>query len=103
MKVWLTSFGCLFAFVEFYRWLENFTIPMPVCIVGGVCLAIASNSEFLSKIVALKPLEVKDVRVEPIPLQASVQPQLEEQQPSTGATHTVSFKIDKPDWSKTAN
>ncbi len=44
MRVWITSCLVLFGMVELYQWLEHFTLPLPVFILGGVLLAIASNS-----------------------------------------------------------
>lgn len=43
MKVWLVSFFILFALVQFVLWLKNFFVPLPFYILGGACLAIASN------------------------------------------------------------
>ncbi|MFW6264391.1 MAG: hypothetical protein ACOC3E_02600 [Cyanobacteriota bacterium] len=45
MKVWLTIFIVLFAIAEFYLWIKQFIVPLPVYIVGGAFLAIASNYE----------------------------------------------------------
>ncbi|MEB3337280.1 MAG: hypothetical protein VKJ46_07465 [Leptolyngbyaceae bacterium] len=43
MKVWITSFVILFGLAQLYQLLEPITLPLPVFIVGGVLLAIASN------------------------------------------------------------
>jgi hypothetical protein len=43
MKIWIGSFFVLFAIAELFQWLKGFTLPMPVYIVGGALLAIASN------------------------------------------------------------
>ncbi|HEY9873119.1 MAG TPA: hypothetical protein V6D12_06770 [Candidatus Obscuribacterales bacterium] len=45
MKVWLASFLLLFAIAELYQWMKHFTLPLPVYILGGAFLAIASNYE----------------------------------------------------------
>ena len=45
MKVWLVSFFILFAFVQFVLWVKNFFVPLPFYILGGACLALASNYE----------------------------------------------------------
>ncbi|NET60124.1 MAG: hypothetical protein F6K47_29460 [Symploca sp. SIO2E6] len=43
MRVWISGFLVLLGIVELYRWLKDFTVPLPVFIVGGALLAIASN------------------------------------------------------------
>ncbi|MBD2313157.1 hypothetical protein H6G20_15925 [Desertifilum sp. FACHB-1129] len=45
MQVWIASFILLFALAELFQWLKDFTLPLPIFILGGVFLAIASNSE----------------------------------------------------------
>jgi hypothetical protein len=47
MKVWVTCFILLFGIVEFFQWLKALTLPLPVYVVAGVLLAIASNTEHL--------------------------------------------------------
>ncbi|MBW4651404.1 MAG: hypothetical protein KME06_22340 [Kastovskya adunca ATA6-11-RM4] len=43
MRVWIASFVLLFGIAELYQWFEEITLPLPVYILGGVFLAIASN------------------------------------------------------------
>jgi hypothetical protein len=43
MKVWITSVLVLFWMIETYQWMRHFTLPLPVFILGGALLAIASN------------------------------------------------------------
>ena len=45
MKVWVASFFVLFSLAEFYHWIEGISVPLPVYIIGGLLLAIASNYE----------------------------------------------------------
>ncbi len=45
MKVWLVSFLILFVLIQFILWLRNFFIPLPLYLLGGACLALASNYE----------------------------------------------------------
>ena len=45
IKAWLVSVGILFILAEFSLWLRNFMLPLPVYILGGAFLAIASNYE----------------------------------------------------------
>ncbi|NEP56669.1 MAG: hypothetical protein F6K31_06540 [Symploca sp. SIO2G7] len=48
MRVWIFSFLVLFGVVELYQWIKDFTVPLPVFIVGGALLAIASNYDKLT-------------------------------------------------------
>ena len=43
MRVWLASFLLLFALAQVYQWAKHLMLPLPVFILGGLCLAIASN------------------------------------------------------------
>lgn len=43
MKVWLTCVFLLFAFSELYQWAKTLSLPLPIYILGGAFLAIASN------------------------------------------------------------
>ncbi|MGQ4648563.1 hypothetical protein [Lyngbya aestuarii] len=43
MRVWMISFLVLFGIVELYQWIRDFTLPLPVFILSGALLAIASN------------------------------------------------------------
>jgi hypothetical protein len=43
MRVWITCFVLVFGMAEFYQWVRHFTIPLPVFILAGAILAIASN------------------------------------------------------------
>lgn len=43
MRVWLASFLLLFALAQLYQWAKHLTLPLPVFILGGLFLAIASN------------------------------------------------------------
>ncbi|MCL1465651.1 hypothetical protein [Argonema galeatum] len=43
MRVWLASFLLLFALAQLFEWMKHLALPLPVFIVGGVFLALASN------------------------------------------------------------
>lgn len=45
MKVWLACFLVLFALAELFDWLQEFNLPLPIYILGGAFLAVASNYE----------------------------------------------------------
>ncbi|WP_016949337.1 hypothetical protein [Anabaena sp. PCC 7108] len=43
MRVWLACFFVLFALAEFFDWVKGLSLPLPICILGGAFLAVASN------------------------------------------------------------
>ncbi len=43
MKAWLVSVGVLFILVEAFSWVKNFILPLPIYILAGAFIAIASN------------------------------------------------------------
>lgn len=45
LKAWLFGVGILFVLAEFSIWLKQFMLPLPIYILGGAFLAIASNYE----------------------------------------------------------
>ncbi|MBD2532189.1 hypothetical protein H6G97_22440 [Nostoc flagelliforme FACHB-838] len=45
MRVWLACFLVLFALAELFDWLQEFNLPLPIYILGGAFLAVASNYE----------------------------------------------------------
>jgi hypothetical protein len=44
MKVWITACVLLFLLVEFYQWAKGFMLPLPLYVLAGAFLAIASNA-----------------------------------------------------------
>ncbi len=50
MRVWLTSFILLFGAVEVYQWASHLSLPMPIFVLGGAFLAIASNYDKLKNL-----------------------------------------------------
>ena len=47
MKVWITCFVLLFGAAEALQWVQHFSLPLPMLILGGALLAIASNYDKL--------------------------------------------------------
>jgi uncharacterized membrane protein len=43
MRVWLACFFVLFALAEFFDWVKELSLPLPIYILGGAILAVASN------------------------------------------------------------
>ncbi len=47
MKVWLACFLLLFALAQLFDWLQDLHLPLPIYILGGAFLAVASNYDKL--------------------------------------------------------
>jgi hypothetical protein len=45
MKVWLTTVFILFALVQTFQWAKGVMLPLPLYLLAGAFLAIASNYE----------------------------------------------------------
>ncbi|MBL1179101.1 hypothetical protein [Pantanalinema sp. GBBB05] len=50
MRVWLTCFVLLFGAAELFQWMQHLSLPMPVFILGGLFLAVASNYDKLTNL-----------------------------------------------------
>ncbi|MEH1829206.1 MAG: hypothetical protein V7L22_28385 [Nostoc sp.] len=80
MRVWLACFLVLFALAELFDWLQEFNLPLPIYILGGAFLAIASNYD---KIIGSYFADSS--------IEASIeQPQLDS---LTSSTNPISFPI----------
>jgi hypothetical protein len=43
MRVWIACFFALFALAEFFDWVKEISLPLPIYILGGAFLAVVSN------------------------------------------------------------
>lgn len=43
MKVWLACIFVLFALAKLFDWVQELSLPLPIYILGGAFLAVASN------------------------------------------------------------
>jgi hypothetical protein len=43
VRVWLLTVVLLFGLVELYQWVRGFILPLPIYVLAGAFLAIASN------------------------------------------------------------
>lgn len=82
MQIWIASFVVLFALAELFQWLKHFSLPLPVFILGGVFLAIASNYEKITGLSADFSLPSED------------EPPLPSSQPQPA--RSISFTIRRP-------
>jgi hypothetical protein len=44
MRIWIACFFILFAIAELFDWMKQMSLPLPIYILGGLILAIGSNS-----------------------------------------------------------
>lgn len=77
MRIWLSCFLVLFAIAELYQWAQHLTLPLPIYILGGAFLAIASNAnkrlgffvplkeEAISMMSAINPTQIKQSPKQP--------------------------------------
>ncbi|BAZ69510.1 MAG: hypothetical protein KME28_03600 [Pelatocladus maniniholoensis HA4357-MV3] len=47
MRVWLVCFVVLFALAQLFDWIKGLQLPLPIYILGGAFLAVASNYDKL--------------------------------------------------------
>ncbi|MEA5532605.1 hypothetical protein [Crocosphaera sp. XPORK-15E] len=45
MRVWISAVFVLFVLVQLYQWIKGFILPLPIYVLAGSFLAIASNYE----------------------------------------------------------
>jgi len=97
MQLWLTSFILLFGAIEFWQWVQPASLPMPIFLMGGALLAIASNYSKISM-----PLHLDEKAPEspfkPIaPTQAQTNQSVSSAIPKKQSVRPpVSFEIQKP-------
>ncbi|NDJ23289.1 hypothetical protein GS682_16940 [Nostoc sp. B(2019)] len=82
MRVWLACFLVLFALAELFDWLQEFNLPLPIYILGGAFLAVASNYD---KIIGSY---FADTTIQASPEQPQLVP--------TQSTDPISFAIASP-------
>ncbi|MBV8883244.1 MAG: hypothetical protein JO235_04490 [Chroococcidiopsidaceae cyanobacterium CP_BM_RX_35] len=88
MRIWLTCFGVLFAIAEFCQWVQHLTLPLPVYILGGALLAIASNYNKRTKLPWQDEL--------PTVIAAVTPPNLPQPTPAPQPPQSISFTIHRP-------
>jgi len=45
MKVWFVTCVCLFVLVQLCQWIKGFFLPLPLYLLAGALLSLASNYE----------------------------------------------------------
>jgi hypothetical protein len=92
MRIWVTCFVLLFGAAELLDWLQKFSMPLPIFILGGVFLAIASNYSKLSNLPFHPEYEEPELPTSDI-LKAVSAPA---STPDTTSPRPISFTIQKP-------
>ncbi|MGI0485170.1 hypothetical protein ACN4EK_07015 [Pantanalinema rosaneae CENA516] len=99
MRVWLTCFILLFGAAELFQWMKQFSLPLPVFILGGVFLAVASNYDKLTDL----PFHL-DYEEPPLPspppnsgtLNQNAAAPVQSETAAKPSTRPVSFTLRKP-------
>lgn len=98
MKVWITCFILLFGAAELLQWVKQFSLPLPIFVLGGLFLAIASNYSKLSHLPfhldykEPEPLKPEPPKSPAVPV-SSGNPVASSRRTST---RSISFEIKKP-------
>ncbi|MDM9380593.1 hypothetical protein QUB80_07725 [Chlorogloeopsis sp. ULAP01] len=85
MRVWLACFLVLFALAQLFDWIEELKLPLPIYILGGAFLAVASNYD---KLFGAYFGDITD---------ASIEAQLEHQQLNLSPQSTASVSLPEPE------
>ena len=100
MKVWITCFIVLFGTAELLQWIQKFSLPLPVFILGGAFLAIASNYSKLTDLPFHPDYETSELPAQPAPVVTPNQnPPLSTSAPTAARSQPkspVSFTISNP-------
>lgn len=102
MKVWLTCFILLFGVAEALHWLKQFSLPLPILILGGAFLAIASNYDKLTHLPFHLDYEKPEALQEDVPVarslevpQAPIQKNVRDSLSDRSTQQPISFTIRK--------
>ncbi|MCS6815463.1 MAG: hypothetical protein NZ772_18075 [Cyanobacteria bacterium] len=105
MRFWVISFILLLGSAEIYQWVSHMSLPLPIFILGGVFLAIASNADkHLPFHLSLDPSDVTHDRspnsqpsanVASSPVSPSL-PSFQPTHPTPSPSRSISFEIKKP-------
>jgi hypothetical protein len=93
MRVWLTSFILLFGAAELFQWAGQLSLPMPIFVLGGAFLAIASNYDKLKTLPFHLDYEEPDTKPKSVTSATTEPMQTKVKAPSKQA---ISFDIRRP-------
>lgn len=95
MRIWFACFLVLFAIAELLDWVQHLQLPLPIYILGGAFLAIASNYNKLASL-------WREPSAPPPPVMPSVNPPSLSQstsvaQPIAPISFTIILQPNQPD------
>lgn len=93
MRVWLTSFILLFGAAELFQWARELSLPLPIFVLGGVFLAVASNYNKLKNLPF--HLDYEEPPSKELPSEPAKQP-IQTKELHNKPTRSISFEIRKP-------
>lgn len=71
MRIWLACFLVLFALAELFDWIKEFNLPLPIYILGGAFLAVASNyDKLIGSYAGATPNIIRDIMPEQAQLES---------------------------------
>lgn len=94
MRVWIVCFVLLFGAAELLQWIRQFSLPLPIFILGGAFLAVLSNFDKLTHLPFHPDYEEPELVEKEAPTMSTSQTA-----PTPGrhpAQQPVSFEIRKP-------
>lgn len=95
MRVWVICFFLLFGVAELLQWMREFSLPLPIFILGGVALAFLSNYTKLTNLPFHPDYEEPELpqSEKPPTIAARAAPPVTV---TTGTRRSISFTIRKP-------
>lgn len=93
MRIWLTSFIVLFGAAELWQWAQHLSLPLPMFVLGGVFLAVASNYDKLKNLPF--HLDYEDPQAEKAARTAKVVKAVEAASKKRSPSRSISFEINK--------
>ncbi|BAZ41176.1 hypothetical protein NIES4101_71380 [Calothrix sp. NIES-4101] len=83
MRIWFACFLLLFVLAELFDWVKDFTLPLPIYILGGAFLAVVSNYD---KLVGSYLHDSSNVICDTLPEQAQLDSSFSTHQQATFST-----------------
>jgi hypothetical protein len=97
MRVWLACFLVLFGAAELLQWMDDLRLPMPIFVLGGAFLAIASNYTKLANLPFHPDYDESNNDAQPVVTQAQPNKTMQpSSQSSAKFGRPISFEIQKP-------
>ena len=93
MRIWLTSFVLLFGAAELWQWAQHLSLPLPIFILSGVFLAVASNYDKLKNLPF--HLDYEDPNIEKEVMTSKVVKAVEAASKKRSPSRSISFEIRK--------